>query len=218
MMSLQVMNPHLVIDHRTKERKIEDLTIELCENNVCTYLMKMQEMRNKIYSLRNDMIKYYKQRFLTLTFNELGKTAGDFLADVKRQRSEWVNKPSAFNTSTFISNMINLYTNYKSTGKWDKQGAEHNKVLVVLDTALKQERSNNKKRPGKPTSSATKTPSTETGNYTSPPAWIFNNSGKATTCPDTGDKCEWCKIHGRKSHIKIYQLKPKAYNTGDLVR
>ena len=202
-MSLQVMKPHLVINYQAKERKIEDLTIESFENNVCTYLTKMQEMRNKIYYLRKDRIKYDNKRFLTLTFNDLVKTAGDFLADVKHQRSEWVNNPPAFNTITFIANIINLYTNYKYTGKWDKQGAGHNKVLVTLATALKQESSNNKKRPGNPTRSATNTPATETGNYTSPHAWIFNNSGKTTMCPDTGDKCEWCKIHGRKSHIPI---------------
>ena len=94
-------------------------------------------------SLRKDRIKYDKQQFLTLTFDELRKTAGDFLADAKRQRSEWVKNPSDFNTTTLIANVVNLYTNYKSTGEWDKQGADHNKVLVDLATALKQERAKN---------------------------------------------------------------------------
>ena len=34
MMTLQVMKPQLVTDHQSKERKMEDPTIELCENNV----------------------------------------------------------------------------------------------------------------------------------------------------------------------------------------
>ena len=42
MMALQVINPQLVIDHQAKERKMEDMTIELCNNNVRTYLMNMQ--------------------------------------------------------------------------------------------------------------------------------------------------------------------------------
>ena len=83
----------------------------------------MQEIRNDIDSLRKDGIKYDEQNFLTLAFGELSKTDGDFLADVKRQRSEWVKKNSAFNTRTFIADMINFYTNYKSTGEWDNQGA-----------------------------------------------------------------------------------------------
>ena len=95
-------------------------------------------MRNEIDSLRKYRIKYNYQRFLTLTFDELVKKARDFLAYVKRKHSEWVKKTSAFNTSTFIADMINLYTNYKSTGEWDKQGANHNKVLVSFSTALKQ--------------------------------------------------------------------------------
>ena len=45
------MKPQLVIDKRIKERKMEYLNIELCENNICTYLTKIQEMRNEIDSL-----------------------------------------------------------------------------------------------------------------------------------------------------------------------
>ena len=37
---------------------MEDLTIELCKNNVRTYLTKIQEMRNEIDSLQKDNIKY----------------------------------------------------------------------------------------------------------------------------------------------------------------
>ena len=80
-------------------------------------------MQNETDSLRKDGIKYGEQQLLTLTFDDLGKISGDFLANVKHQRSEWVKKPSAINTSTLISNMINLYTNNKSIGEWDKQGA-----------------------------------------------------------------------------------------------
>ena len=123
-------------------------------------------MRNEIDSLRKYRIKYNYQRFLTLTFDELVKTAGDFLAYVKRKHSEWVKKTSAFNTSTFIAGMINLYTNYKSTGEWDKQGANHNKVLAALATTLRKERAKNKNIPGNPTSSVNKNPATEPGNST----------------------------------------------------
>ena len=77
----------------------------------------MQEMRNEIYSLQKDRIKYNEQQLLTLTFDDLGKTARNLLDGVKSQRSKWVKKPSTFNTSTFIVDMINSYTNYKSTGK-----------------------------------------------------------------------------------------------------
>ena len=160
--------------------------------------MKIQGIRNDIDSLRKDRIKYDEQRFLTLAFDELSNTAGDFLADIKRQRSEWVKNLSVFNTSKFISDMINLYTNYKYNDEWDNQGADYKKVMVDLATALKQELAKNKKRPVKPTISATKTPATETGNSTGPPAWKFKNVRKTTTCPDTGSNYEWCKINDRK--------------------
>ena len=89
MMALQVINPQLVIEHQPKESKKEELTIKSCKNHVCTYLTNMQEMRNEINSLRKNGIKYNKQQFLTLIFDNLGKTAGVFLANVKPQRSEW---------------------------------------------------------------------------------------------------------------------------------
>ena len=116
MMALQVIKTQMVINNQSKERKIENMTTESCENNVCTYLTKMQEMWNEIDSLRKDGINYNKQRFLILTFGKLGKISGDFLADVKQQHSERVKKPSAFNTSTVIVDIINLYTKYKDMG------------------------------------------------------------------------------------------------------
>ena len=77
----------MVIDHLAKERKMEDLTIKSCKNNVRTYLSKRQEMRNEIDSLCKYRINYNKQQFLTLTSKDLGKKAGDILSDVRRQRS-----------------------------------------------------------------------------------------------------------------------------------
>ena len=145
-------------------------------------------MRNEIDYLWKNSINYNDQRFLTLSFDKLDKTAGYFLADFKSQHSEWVKKSSAFNSSTFINDMINLYTNYKYTGEWDKQGAEHNKVLFALDIALKQECAKNKKIPGNLNKSATKIPATEPGNSTGPPAWKFKNVGQTTTCHYTGAK------------------------------
>ena len=66
---------------------MEDLTIESYKKNVHTYLTKMHEMRKEIDSLQKDYNKHNDQRFLTLTFDDMGKTAGGFLTDVKRQRS-----------------------------------------------------------------------------------------------------------------------------------
>ena len=57
-----------------------------------------------------------------------------------------------------------------STGEWYKQGANQNKKLVALATALKQKRAKNKKSPGNPTISATSNPATEPGNV--PWYWV----------------------------------------------
>ena len=57
MMALQVMKPQMVIGHQSKERKMEDLTMDSCKNNVHAYLSNMQEMRNEIVSLQKYGIK-----------------------------------------------------------------------------------------------------------------------------------------------------------------
>ena len=56
-MALQIMKPQMVINHQYKERKMDYLTIESCENNFCTYLTKMQDMQKKIDSLLKYRIK-----------------------------------------------------------------------------------------------------------------------------------------------------------------
>ena len=84
--------------------------------------------------------------------------------------------------------MINLYNNYKYTGKWDTQGADHNQVLVALAKNLKQKRAKYNNIPGNPTSSATKTTTTNPENSNGSPTRKFKNDGNITTCPDTGSK------------------------------
>ena len=53
-------------------------------------------------------------------------------------------------------------------------------------------------------SSKMKTPATDTGKSTGPPACKFNNFWKNTKCPDTGAKYEWCKICVRKNEKWVH--------------
>ena len=45
--------------------------------------------------------------------------------------------------------LINLYTNYKATGDWDKNDVSRQKSIIVLATALANERAKNKSNKGK---------------------------------------------------------------------
>ena len=86
-----------VVDHRGKERDIEELTLAKVGNNVRAYLTKIQEKHNKIGALRKDSFKFDDQRWLTVTFEQLVKTGYfDFLEDVKRQRSKLIKDISTF--------------------------------------------------------------------------------------------------------------------------
>ena len=57
------------------------------------------------------------QRMNTLIFDELSKTgAKDFLADVKQKNIELIKEPDTFNRAHSMVELMNLYTNYRSTG------------------------------------------------------------------------------------------------------
>ena len=114
--SMTLMKPCLVIEHQGKYRELEELTLAKSGNDVCAYLTKMKEKRNKIDVLQKDNAKFDDQRWLTLTFEQLVKTGcSDFLADVKRQRREWIKDSGTFDSGQFCVDMINLYTKYKAT-------------------------------------------------------------------------------------------------------
>eukprot|EP00957_Ditylum_brightwellii_P138334 10543759-Ditylum_brightwellii.AAC.1 len=57
-MVMEVMKPHLVVDHRAKETELENMTLESVGNNVRILLTTMQEKRNKIDTLQKDGIKF----------------------------------------------------------------------------------------------------------------------------------------------------------------
>ena len=71
--------------------------------------------------LRKDNVKFDDQRWLTLTFEQLVKNrCSDFLEDVKRQQSECIKVSGTIESGQFCVDMINLYMNYKTTGKCNK--------------------------------------------------------------------------------------------------
>ena len=109
----------------------------------------MQEKRNEIDALCKDNIKFYDQRWLTLTFEQLIKTGcSEFLEDVKHQQREWIKDSGKFNSGQLCVDMINLYTNYKATGEWDKKNVSIQQSIIVLATALATERAKNKSNKG----------------------------------------------------------------------
>ena len=78
----------------------------------------MQEKRNEIDALHKDNVKFDDQKWVTLTFEQLVKTGcSDFLESVKRRQSKWIKDSVTFDSGQFCVDMINLYTNYKATGK-----------------------------------------------------------------------------------------------------
>ena len=90
--------------------------------------------------------------------------------------------------------MINLYTNYKATGEWDKNDFYSQQSIISLATALANERAKNKSNKGNNTG---KPKGGGGNNHSELPSWRVKISVPKFTCPD-GDKWVWCKHHGHK--------------------
>ena len=198
-MAMEVMKPQLVINHREKEKALEALTLLKVGNNVCTFLTRMQEQRDEIDTLRKDGVKFDKQRFLTLMFEKLLETTcPDFLSEVKLVRNQWVKNPVATDENKVIAEFINLYTNFKANGEWDKNVVNKDATIIALATALKA--ANKAGKPNKQPKGNSKPGDTGKG----PPAWKCKKVGQTTTCPDTGNHFMWCPHHGSGDKKGIY--------------
>ena len=99
-----------------------------------------------------------------------------------------------FDSGQFCVKIINLYTNYKATGKWDKNNVSRQKSIIALATALANERSKNKSNKDNNTGK----PKLGGGNnHLDLTSWPVKRSSPKFTCPDI-DKLAWCKHHDRQ--------------------
>ena len=191
-MMMEVMKPHLVVDHRAKETELEKMTLASFANNARTLLTSMQEKRNEIDQLRKDGVKFDEQRFLTLIFDRLTvATCTDFKADVKAEKRKWIMDSTSVDSTTLIASFISLYINYKSTGEWDAEVIDKDAVIVALAAQVKFAKDKAGKftiprKDGKQQST--------TGGRTPLPDWRITKKGN--TYSHEGTKYDWCTRHG----------------------
>ena len=118
---LNIFKPQLVVNYREQDKKLEALTLLACGNNVQTFLTMIETMKIPIDLMLPDREDFSDQRFNTIMFDQLLKTScNDFLANVKQARSDWIKKQKKFDQATAMLEFSNLYTNFSSTGNWDK--------------------------------------------------------------------------------------------------
>ena len=189
-----VMKPHLVVDHREKEKELEKLTLASCDNDVRVLLTSMQEKRTEIDTLRKDGVTFDEQRFLTLIFDNLIlANCTDFKADIKSEKRKWMKNSASVDSTTLIAESVNLYTNYKSNGDWDAEVIDRDKVILALATDLKNARA---QPPAKVTfDKKTKGGAKPNGNKL--PDWRITKKGSTYT--HEGVKYDWCPHHGPKN-------------------
>ena len=204
-LSLDIMKPQVVVDHRVKETEMEGLTLAACGNNIRTYLTQIQERRIELDTLRKD--SYDMQRFMTLLFEALEESScEDFLTDVKYQKLEWIRHPLTFNMAQMIIDLTALYNNYVVSKVWDrpKKNAQDKKILA-LTTALEKVTRDLSNKGSSGTTKPTKQGSTPGGasqSTTTTNVWRFVKKGGHAT-DSKGVKYVWCQHHGTKNENGI---------------
>ena len=97
--------------------------------------------------------------------------------------------PHQIQYSQSMVELMNLYTNYKSTGIWDTQRKDSTSTIIALATALKKYQANN--------SACKKSPGTTSSKPNGLAKWRFKHTRKDKFYPK-GNKSVWCKKHGCK--------------------
>eukprot|EP00957_Ditylum_brightwellii_P063160 4794084-Ditylum_brightwellii.AAC.1 len=91
-----------------------------------------------------------------------------------------------------VAEYISLYTNYKSTSKWDVEVVDKDAVIVALAADLKLEKEK------KHRSQRTDDKQPSIGFCTPLPNWHITKKG--TTFTHDCAKCNWCPHHGPNNH------------------
>ena len=142
-----------------------------------------------INSMLLDKQEFPEHRFVTIMFDQILKSSFKyFLTNVKQSNSNWIKKPKKFDCTSAIIFFTNLYTNYTSTGHWEKSDSNAD-TIIALVTALKKER--NKNIPKVP-----KTPGVPSDGHPGLEIWKFESVGKFNTAG--GVKHMFCTDNGRK--------------------
>ena len=63
------MKPQLVVDHCSKEKELEEMTLAKYGHDIRQLLTSMQEKKNEIDTICKGGVKFYDHLFLTLVFD-----------------------------------------------------------------------------------------------------------------------------------------------------
>ena len=138
-----MINLQLVVDHAIEEQDLDALSLAGCGNNVHTYLISLQEKRNKINAAVLDNEKYPDRRFNVTMFAQLEKsTCKDFLVEVESVESHWIKMPETFNSATGIGDLVKLYASFAFNGDWRRAHDHHTKMVAIATKLYKEQQKN----------------------------------------------------------------------------
>ena len=135
---LNDVRPQMVVNFRVYKKKLEYLTLLSCNNNVNTFITTMDKICIVINLMLLDKQDLADHRFVKIMFDQLLKSSCvEFLTDINHAKSDWIKNPKKFDYASAMIDFTNLYTNYTSTGHWDKADANA-ATIITLVTSFKK--------------------------------------------------------------------------------
>ena len=199
---LNVVRLQLVVDYRVHEKKVKDLILLICNNNINTFLTTIEKMRIVINSMFPDKQDFAEHRFVTIMFYQILKSSyKEFFTNVKQAKRDWTENPKNFDCASAMVDLTKLYTNYTYIGHRDKAD-DNAATIIALVTALKKESD-------KDIPKVTKNPGSPGDGRPGLEIWKFDNVGKFKNID--GVKHLFCTEHGHKNdkgNDEMYMLFP----------
>ena len=117
----------------THEKKLKDITLLSCNNNVNTFLTTMDKFFIVINSVLLDKQDFSEHRFVTIMFGQILKSScEEFLTNVKQAKIDWIKNPKKFDCASAIIDFTKMYTNYTSAVHWYKADSNAAKSISLV--------------------------------------------------------------------------------------
>ena len=106
---LNVVRLQLVVDYRVHEKKVKDLILLICNNNINTFLTTIEKMRIVINSMFPDKQDFAEHRFVTIMFYQILKSSyKEFFTNVKQAKRDWTENPKNFDCASAMVDLTKL--------------------------------------------------------------------------------------------------------------
>lgn len=183
--------PDVKVSTEALEKKMKNLTLADCENNLVTYFTEIEDLRQQIEA--DKKTPYDLDTYVTLIFSRLEVyKQEDFLSDVRAEKRLWNKGKST--AADIISSLSITYNNLVEEKKWTKLDSSAEQV-IALSTELKDVK---KQLAAKKAGGGGGGNSGGDASKTYAPSWQVTYTKKTIEHPKEKYEMVWCSKHTSK--------------------